>query len=159
MVSNQSAFEAAAKTFIQHDTGKKLQTKNRHFRDLFGVTKEVCDIAWTLIGTFRPTGSKPVHVLQSLLFLKIYASEHANHTIKGADEKTFRKWSWCFSRLLADLKIVSLTRLFVRFIKLINSDNSKLLCFEYKDKIREKAAICSPPWLQDICRWDGLQNQ
>ncbi len=41
------------------------------------------------------------------VFLKVYATEHVNAAIVSADEKTFRKWSWRFVKLIKDLKVVS----------------------------------------------------
>ena len=53
-----------------------------------------------------PKQASPVHLLWSLMFLKVYASEHINSMIAEVDEKTFRKWTWKFIRLLADLSAV-----------------------------------------------------
>ena len=59
-----------------------------------------------LIGKLPP-GSRPVHLLWSLLFLKRYDTEHVNRSLTQADEKTWRKWVWIFVELLANLDVVS----------------------------------------------------
>lgn len=54
-----------------------------------------------------PQTTRPIHLLWGLLFLKVYGSEKTHLTIARVDAKTFRKWSWYFVRLLADLDLVS----------------------------------------------------
>ncbi len=41
------------------------------------------------------------------MFLKIYATEHVNLMITGADEKAFRKWVWLILEPLSCLNLVS----------------------------------------------------
>lgn len=91
--------------YIKHSQQLSSKTGYRRFRAFFGVSPATCAVLWTLIEN-KPTGSKPTHLLWSLLFLKGYANEHVNSTIVGADEKTFRKWNWIFVDLLADLDVV-----------------------------------------------------
>ena len=43
----------------------------------------------------------------ALLYLKVYSTEEVYHAISGADEKTFRKWSWIYVSLIAKLNVVS----------------------------------------------------
>lgn len=61
----------------------------------------------------RPLSSRPVHLLWALLFLKVYGSEHTHRMIANVDEKTFRKWSWCFVHLLSDIDVVSIGLVYV----------------------------------------------
>ena len=77
------------------------------FHSLFGVSPLVCSKLWTLLRFNRPIASRPTHLLWALLFLKVYGSEVTHRTIAQVDVKTFRKWSWCFVHLVADLQIVS----------------------------------------------------
>eukprot|EP00171_Calliarthron_tuberculosum_P023605 IDg23605t1 len=77
----------------------------RRFMGLFGVTPEVCCVVWNQLLGKMPKGAQPHHLLWSLLFLKLYANEHCNRLLSGADEKTFRKWAWIFIGLIAELKV------------------------------------------------------
>lgn len=92
-----------------------MGTSHRHsrvveairFRALFGVNHQVCAALWEKIGQKLLQGACLRHLLWSLLFLKVYATEPVNRQLTGADEKTFRKWSWKFVQLVSDLEIVS----------------------------------------------------
>lgn len=81
--------------------------EKRRFNALFGASPEVCQHLWSRIGSDIPPGASPKHLLWALMFLKIYASEHVHRLISGADEKTFRKWTWEFVNLIANLPVVS----------------------------------------------------
>ena len=70
---------------------------------MFGVHPEVCSTIWNMLMPSLPKHASSVHLLWSLMFLKVYASEHINSMIAEADEKKFRKWTWKFIILLADI--------------------------------------------------------
>lgn len=80
--------------FIDHahpimKKGKGVSTSVvlRRFKALFGVTPLVCSVAWKKIGTNLPSKASLKHLLWSLLFLKVYATEHCNRALTGVDEK------------------------------------------------------------------------
>jgi hypothetical protein len=98
-------FRSHGYEYCKHSNRLSNKTGYRRFRGLFGVSPASCAVLWTLIED-KPPGSKPKHLLWSLLFLKGYANEHMNSAVVGVDEKTFRKWSWIFINLLADLNVV-----------------------------------------------------
>lgn len=114
LVMSRNTFPSvSASTFAHHASemmrctpGLSQVVQERRFRALFGISAAVCAKAWDLIVDDLPHGASPVHLLWSLLFLKVYASEHNNHLITGADEKTFRKWTWIFLERLADMSVV-----------------------------------------------------
>jgi len=59
----------------------------RRFRSLFGCSPIHCSTIWKLIDINHPVGAKFEHLLFALLFLKVYATEHVNHTLSGVNEK------------------------------------------------------------------------
>ena len=97
-------------------------TLERRFRSAFGTTPLMCSRIWSLL-TSLPCGAKPVHLLWALLFLKCYSSECIAIALTGVDNKTYRKWSWCFIEKIGDLEIVStknaVCRMAVMFYRLI----------------------------------------
>jgi hypothetical protein len=77
----------------------------RRFISLFGIAPELVAHVWTGVDVgVEPT--TPVHLLWALMFLKIYSNETVHATLAGADEKTFRKWSWFWVSKLANLQNV-----------------------------------------------------
>lgn len=80
----------------------------RRFKSYFGVSPEVCSISWNMLENEIPYGGEPKHLLWALMLLKQYNTENCNAANVGVDEKTFRKWSWIFIRMLANLPVVSL---------------------------------------------------
>ena len=86
-------------------------TTHRRFRSAFGLTADLCKKLWDLIGRIADQSirvqARPKHMLWALFFLKQYSINDINSAISGADEKMFRKWSWCFIKLIAELNMVS----------------------------------------------------
>ena len=86
-------------------------TTHRRFWSAFGLTANLCKCLWNLIGEIADQTSlvqaRPKHLLWALFFLKQYSSSEINSGISGSDEKTFRKWSWCFVKLISELNLVS----------------------------------------------------
>jgi hypothetical protein len=65
----------------------------------FGTPPIVFAKAWELLMEFGqfPNGYKKKHLLWAGHLMKVYSSEKAACTALGSpDEKTYRKWSWCF---------------------------------------------------------------
>lgn len=100
---------------IMHHASKMLKRASelsaavagRRFRALIGVSPAVCATVWSMLRASLPPKASPAHLLWALLFLKVYATEHTSSIIAGADEKTFRKWSWAFAQLISNLRVVS----------------------------------------------------
>lgn len=91
---------------MKHGICKSKHIGLRRFRSFFGVSPNICSITWKMLRSTAPLGSTPKHLLWCLHFLKQYPSEHSRRSILDADEKTIRKWSWIFVKLLADLSVV-----------------------------------------------------
>lgn len=102
----QSIMSMSALHSSKLNRGSRETTLNR-FRALFGVTPLTCAIIWNRLRTVIPEGGSPNHLLWALLFMKIYATEHVNRSLTGADEKTLRKWIWTFVELISNLSVVS----------------------------------------------------
>lgn len=95
-IVSASAFEEEGCRIFNQARSYSLETPNRRFQVLFGLSPNIGQQLWTnLISRIR-TGGLPKHLLGACLFMTFYASEHVNHVVTGADEKTFRKWSWIY---------------------------------------------------------------
>lgn len=92
-------------------SGKGLSTKTKHrtFMDFFSVTPLVSDIAWRKMGAFLPQKSSSYHLLWILLFIKIFANEHAHVALNAVDEDNFRLWARRFVSLLRNIRILSIS--------------------------------------------------
>ena len=84
--------------------------KHQHrFRAAFGIPPRLVAILWKdiarggFLNHLGPRSLKPIHLLWTLLFLKCYHKEGINASFVGCDEKTFRKWTWFYSKCAADL--------------------------------------------------------
>ncbi len=106
MDSITSIFWHEGLSLMKHNNSNSSVTGYRRFKTFFGVSPQVCGVVWNLIEK-KPPGSKPIHLLWSLLFLKAYNKEHVNATLTEVDEKTFREWTWKFVNLLSRLRVVS----------------------------------------------------
>lgn len=102
-----TTFEILGLELWKRAPGLSKVQRERSFSALFGSSPSVCSRAWSLISHTLPNGSRPIHLLWSLLFLKIYANEAVNSALTGADPKTFRKWVKLVIEALASLKVVS----------------------------------------------------
>ena len=78
----------------------------RKFRAFFDTSPVICAIAWDMLLVSRPPKSRHEHLLWALLLLKRYSIESLNAALVRVNEKTFRKWSLIFIRLLSDLPVV-----------------------------------------------------
>ena len=85
--------------------GSSSVTKIRRFKAYFGTSPLVCSILWSMISSDLPSGASFLHLLWGLIFLKVYATESVlSRIVGGADEKTFRKWTWLIVKKIASLK-------------------------------------------------------
>ena len=86
--------------------GKGLQEKERTFCSFFGIDCRVVSDAWNIFFDIDNNSFfdkdriqmlrnlKPVHVLWTLLFLKVYATEQVLSKSCRCTAKTFGKWIW-----------------------------------------------------------------
>ena len=77
---------------------------------MFGVTAEVCAIAWDLLefNDKLPKDGHKEHFMWALIFLKTYKTEDILASdLGGIDEKTLRKWVTVFVKCIADVKAPS----------------------------------------------------
>ena len=86
----------------------RARAERRRFRGLFGVSPKARAKVWALIESAIPSRSTPQRLLWALLFLNVYASEHAHSLIAHVDEKTFRKWAWLIVPAIAGIHAVRL---------------------------------------------------
>ena len=82
------------------------KTKERRFKEHFGIKAEMCAILWGLCLPFLPVDASPIHLLWTLYFLKHYNTECVNAAFVKCDEKTFRKWCWIMIGVLSSLELV-----------------------------------------------------
>ena len=106
MVSSDTVWNIGHK-ITGHDLKGSLSMGYRKFRAFFGTSPQVCEIVWDRLSTLRPKDSIPEHLLWGLMLLKQYNIETVNATLVGVTNKTFRKWSIIFIRLLANLSVVN----------------------------------------------------
>lgn len=112
-------FWSTGHKITRHNIDGSLTMGYRRFRAYFGTSPSVCSSAWNMLADVRPDNSKPEHLLWALLSLKQYCIESVNSTLIGVTEKTFRKWSLLFIKLLSDIPVVKL--LFPNFINKISN--------------------------------------
>ena len=105
-VSSES-FSWIALPLMRQARDLSLADYPRRFRALFGASPAVCSVVWSLASRSLPPKARPIHLLWALLFLKVYATEHANASLAGVDEKTFRKWAWALLESISNLDVVS----------------------------------------------------
>lgn len=92
--------------YTKSTTLRRKATQLRRFKCHFGITPFMCSIVWTEIKDKAPANSRPKHLLWSLFFLKQYSVEHVRTSVLKADEKTVRKHTWIFVKLLSEMKMV-----------------------------------------------------
>ena len=104
---NPTEFLKLGSEYTKSNLTKSKAIAFRRFMSFFGITPLVCSIVWDKVKQNAPLGSAPKHLLWSLSFLKEYSHEHYRRAIFKADEKTIRKWTWIFVKLLSDLDVVN----------------------------------------------------
>lgn len=92
--------------YINHTAKRSVNTGLRRFKSFFGVSPQVCATVWNLLNNDEQETSDPKHLLWCLLFLKQYGTEHERRVILKADEKTIRRWTWVYMKLLCEIKVV-----------------------------------------------------
>ena len=73
----------------------RSKTFDRNYRTMFGVGAIVTSDLWGLCGTrLNHISALPKHLLWTLAFLKVHATEAVLCSFLGCDRKTLRKWVW-----------------------------------------------------------------
>eukprot|EP00171_Calliarthron_tuberculosum_P007915 IDg7915t1 len=107
MTSYAAIFDGIGDLVFRKAHGVRRQVRLRRFRALFGLQPNVIARVWVLLSDKVPRNAQPRHLMWALLFLKVYATEHVNRMLTGADEKPFRKWAWCFVKLISGLQLTA----------------------------------------------------
>ena len=81
-------------------------TVNRRCGAHFGATLQVIYFLWCLLDVTNdgPEGATIVHLLWSLMFLKMYGTIDTMARACGCDPNTFRKWTWLLIDRIHDLE-------------------------------------------------------
>lgn len=106
MASFDTFWEAGHK-ITKHNVHGSRVMGYRTFRAFFGTSPQICVIVWNMLSQ-KPANSSPEHLLWALMVLKLYNLESVNASLVDVTEKTFRKWSLIFIRLLAGLQVVNM---------------------------------------------------
>jgi len=115
----------------------------RRFKAFFGCNPARCAQLWWMLFKTKAAkdeigeNARPVHLLWGLLFLKIYNTDTVMTGMTGADEDTFRKWSWKFVVGISKLKekVVSRLLIILVLIRPQLSSNNSFLFDKYADQI------------------------
>ena len=87
--------------------GAASGTVSEHcFMATFGCNTILCAFIWN--ATTKPNVAVPIHLLWTLMFLIVYATESVLLGMTRVDEKTYRKWIWMILRTLTRGDWVSL---------------------------------------------------
>jgi hypothetical protein len=80
-------------------------TRDRRFREAFGISSKSAFILWTLLNVPNdgPEGGRKVHLLWVLLFLKTYNTQHDLAGRCGVSKDTFKRWRDLFLERIASL--------------------------------------------------------
>ena len=96
-----TTFDEFEDLFFRNGRGVSRFVWCRRFRALFGVSSSVALKIWEKTFILAPKNARPQYLLWALFPLKVYAMEHINRILCGANEKTFRTWAWCFIGLIS----------------------------------------------------------
>ena len=93
---------------LERPSNESIVTRRR-MKSFFGVSEVVIAQLWQLLLTsvVLPDALKEIHLLWTLCFLKVYASESVLAGIWRCDEKTLRKWVWTLIPLISEINLVS----------------------------------------------------
>lgn len=108
------------KIYVRRNMIKKCELES--YKAHFGVSPLVTKAIWMLLfqHNILPKGGLPVHLLWSLMFLKIYSSAKVLASIAGCSVKTYSKWTWQFVKSIAKLKghVVGVIYIYILFLVL-----------------------------------------
>jgi hypothetical protein len=102
------AFLALAQTITKTSPIKAKQKATKRFVPTFGSKPSLVSVLWDLLEVKTlPRGFRPIHLLWTLCFVKLYSSQATLSSLCGCDEKTFRKWVWLGLETISDLELAS----------------------------------------------------
>jgi DDE superfamily endonuclease len=107
MIITKEALLLVAAQVLDYPKHRKwaIETEEQKFRSHFGCSIDVAVDVWNLIHTDLKHAAQPKHLLWSLVFVKIYATEDVHcRIVSWPDPKTFREYSWYFLGKIASLK-------------------------------------------------------
>jgi hypothetical protein len=109
------AFLALTQTITKTSPIKAKQKATKRFVSTFGSKPSFVSLLWDLleVKTLLPRGFRPIHLLWTLCFVKLYSSQ-ATLSSLGCDEKTFRKWVWLGLETISDLELASFVMIVTR---------------------------------------------
>jgi len=90
---------------MEIDGVRFTSTNYFRFRAHFGTSPGVCAICWNHIESKLPRNFLYTHLLWTLLFLKVYATESVLASKCQCDEKTFRTKVWVVLKAIDSIKI------------------------------------------------------
>jgi hypothetical protein len=110
------AFLALAQTITKTSHTTARHKARSRFVSTFGSKPSLVSELWNLLEVKKlPRGFRPIHLLWTLCFVKLYASEATLSSLCGCDEKTFRKWVRCGLEIISDLDLVSCVQTLLPF--------------------------------------------
>lgn len=109
MQLSENAIEALAATITGRclSSSSSRRIRRRRFLSVFGISPYVVSLIWDMFengSDFADTKIRPIHLLWTLYFLKVYDTETVCANACCCDEKTFRKWIWVCMEQLAELE-------------------------------------------------------
>lgn len=96
--------------------GRTHRLPDRRFRALFGLDSKTTADCWNKIARGVPQGGSYRHLLWTLMFMKLYATEEVNSIIAQADRATFRKWVNIFIDLISRMNMVCIQNYCIVFV-------------------------------------------
>ena len=146
--------ERTAGILIKRKIAVTKRSHARRFNSNFGCTPSVCTSLWNRLDETNdlPRTARISHLLWSLMFLKVYATETVFASIFECDEKTLRKWIWMMIEKIATINVVSwFATLSHRFFYLKRSNRSS-------DNFWESLFAGQRQRMQNFCGWDGFSH-
>lgn len=109
MKVSPEAFLALAQSITHKNPSKAKRTAVNRFVSTFGSDPYLVAEIWDHLQESRSTPHqfRPIHLLWTLSFLKLYNTEAILSSLCGCDEKTLRKWVWVGIDSLSGLDLVS----------------------------------------------------
>ena len=101
--------EAYAVSIIKIKVNSNVGEQLRIFKAHFGLSPLVVAAVWNKLHdeALLPDKSTPVHLIWTLLFLKLYNTAAVLSTMCGTTAKTYRQWVWKMMDALESLPVVS----------------------------------------------------
>ena len=112
-MSSAKIFLQIAVHLLRMDHIRSTTEQYRKYSTLLGLSPFSTNLLWSVLD--KPKGLKPVHLLWTLLFLRMYPTQEVLLSYLQVDTKTARKWIWMVVDLLADLDMVHSFWIFGQF--------------------------------------------